>query len=198
MTDRPIIFSGPMVRALLEGSKTQTRRIIKPPKSRPSLFDGEWKDSFILDPANADWLQQDVRYEVGDKLYVRENFHLGIGYDGAKPSDAAPLACVWYAADNTTWMGMGKCRPSIHMPRWASRLTLVVTEVRVQRLLDMSEDDAIAEGIEPLQGGAVCEFRNLWDSLNAKRGYGWQTDPWVVAIAFAVHHCNIDQMKEAA
>ena len=235
MTDRPIIFSGAMVRALLEGRKTQTRRILKLPTKgeyvRPDM--GGWEATtvggegcFFADGSPAPgkvaiWNQTTgtcvaTTYQPGDLLSVRENFHLGKGYDGAKPSDASPHSCVWHAADNTTWMGQGKCRPSIHMPRWASRLTLVVTEVRVQRLQDISDADAIAEGImrAPQASAGIVRFcldgwdwkdwktsardafHSLWFLINGPDA--WDANPWVVAITFDVHHCNIDQMKEVA
>ena len=110
-------------------------------------------------------------------------------------------------------------KPSIFMPRWASRLTLTVTDVRVQRLQEISTDDAKSEGIPEfaedagriglpaVSGIDGCEwdnrssvenFRLLWDSLNAKRGYGWDANPWVSAYTFTVHRQNIDQMERAA
>lgn len=89
------------------------------------------------------------------------------------------------------------------MLRWASRLTLVVTDVRVQRVQEISEEDAIAEGVfesdvnmYPELGTAQHHFQDLWDSLNAKRGFGWSENPWVVATTFTVHKCNIDQMED--
>jgi hypothetical protein len=108
-------------------------------------------------------------------------------------------------------------RPTIFMPRWASRLTLIVTDVRVQRLQDISEGDARAEGVEhrtvtKLNGSdpqkwwfghengratAKSAFRDLWDSLNAKRSYGWDANPWVCAVTFTAHQRNIDHLEGA-
>lgn len=186
MADRPIIFSGPMVRALFDG-KTQTRRLIST-KGQANLFNGEWADSFVLDPGNAGWRAEHVRYAPGDRLYVREAI-----------DKVSIRAAVFYRAEYDAKFtgcsdGLG-WRPSIHMPRWASRLTLIVTDVRVQRLQDISEVDAIREGVTLIE--ETCEdpreaFRDLWDSL-----YGpgaWHVNPWVVAISFDVHRGNIDEM----
>jgi hypothetical protein len=196
MTDRPIIFSAPMIRALLAGRKTQTRRILKPqPYSSESVVS--------VDPDQCCWMscepspitggvrQMDpwrpLPYTPGDRLYVREAAHI----DGT---------FVNYRADHSgdpTGLGW---RPSIHMPRWASRLTLIVTDVRVQRLNDIIRGDAMAEG---------CPFANMadgpdprdWyaDLWNSLHGAGaWDANPWVVAISFTVQRGNIDQIGGAA
>ncbi len=104
--------------------------------------------------------------------------------------------------------GIGKNVPSIHMPRWASRLTLRVTDVRVQRVQDISQEDAISEGLEwvdrtwGVKGFAPSwcavpkeSFKVLWDSLNAKRGYGWDINPWVAVLTFEVEKRNIDNVE---
>ena len=196
MTDRPIIFSAPMIRVILREiaapgtGKTQTRRVLKPRPRRTIFFD-----------AKTAGLEQfrEPAYRAGDRLWVREAFSydcLDVDRDGILPP--------WYWADGNPDAGdWTRHKPSIHMPRWASRLTLIVTDVRVQRLQDISEDDARAEGIEHDQdrsrgnviawrdyldrggkcGTAIASFRSLWDSLNAERA-PWAGNPWVVAVTF--------------
>lgn len=206
MTDRPIIFSTPMARALLDGRKTQTRRLLKPQPSKPwgSAFqDGNrwWTGDSLTGDVIETWK---LRYAIGDRLYVRE---------------AATWVSAWgwrYRADNDDLAEkraageVGKWMPSIHMPRWASRLTLTVTDVRVQRLQDISEADAVTEGIQVdpetggfwgANGGGICDttarfinarmaFRDLWNSLHGADA--WDVNPWVVALTFTVQRGNID------
>lgn len=148
MTDRPILFSAPMVRALLDGRKTQTRRIIKPRGKHPSLFNDGWTDSYVLDPGNEEWRQKDIPIKLGDRLWVREEWSGDFAWHSIKPSERHPSERLWFWADGNPDDGdWERPRPSIHMPRWASRLTLTVTEVRAERLQDISEADAIAEGV---------------------------------------------------
>ena len=225
MSIKPILFSGPMVRALLDGRKTQTRRIIKTPKKRPSLFDGNWADDYIMDPGNDEWRARDVKYAPGDLLYVRENWNRACELD--ENDRPATEMRDYYAADGqpfSTWIdpdtgyarGDGMpWRPSIHMPRSASRLTLEVTDVRIQRLQAISEADAEAEGIERdretgswwgAEGSAVTPgatprfshsenaFRSIWDSIYEARGDGWSSNQWVAALTFRVHRCNVDKI----
>lgn len=216
MTDRPILFHDWEILALLGGRKTQTRRVIKPHR-HASLFDGSWADSYVLDPGNAEWREREIKFRVGDRLWVKETFIAGHGVggyaDGVDP-DADPngeTVDIIYRSDFTG--SAGPWSSPIFMPRWASRLTLVVTDVRVQRLQEISEEDAKAEGaylgrapnsvlwtFDGKRGRAIPQdaFRDLWGSLNAKRGYGWDTNPWVCALTFEVHRSNIDAMKEAA
>lgn len=205
MTDKPIIFSAAMVRALLDGRKTQTRRLLKPSRAAKSagyehlrfdVLDGMlwWWDG-EHDRVGA---SQAYPYAIGDRLYVRETFCPRLGYP-------APIAKPHYRADNNRpeWRGLWK--PSIHMPRWASRLTLTVTDVRAQRLQDISEADAVAEGAEPCkrEWAGVEEFglssdpfahrrgfQNLWNSLHGADA--WDANPWVVALTFKVQRGNID------
>lgn len=194
MSDRPIIFSGPMVRALLEGRKTQTRRVLKPQPApgsyRLSMYDPKGFAAFGHD---ASAFKEKVRlpYAPGDRLYVRE----------AIDKVSVP-GSVDYRADYEAAFGDGRglgWHPSIHMPRWASRLTLTVTEVRVQRLQDISEADAFAEGcvrwgMDSPQGSVhytvVEDFKRLWNSLHGTEA--WDANPWVVALTFTVERRNID------
>lgn len=192
MTDRPILFSGPMVRAILAGTKAQTRRVMKPqPRVRPE-FDEE----------TSSWVQFDgdriacsvrVLYASGDRLWVRETW-----------ADDEQFGGIIYRADHKGDDPIGNgWRSSIHMPRIASRLTLTVTDVRVQRLQDISPDDVRAEGVEiPWHHiGDLHDphrwkhdhFRPLWDSINGKKPVRtWADNPWVVAVSFRPELRNID------
>jgi len=230
---KTIIFNSEMVKAILDGKKTQTRRVIKPqPEVVYSPFRGRepkyfiWKDEriFIEDmPLYCPYGQ------VGDRLWVRETCkimdfgdHKGVvAYKTTTNPDELTKNVKW--------------TPSIHMPRWASRITLETTEVRVERVQEISEEDAKAEGLRALehqiwwQGyreidwgelgkelmhqqtigesppdwmiephrmldrpdidaifSARSRFIHLWDSINAKRGYGWEVNPWVWVILFKV------------
>lgn len=154
MKERPILFSGPMVRAILDGRKAQTRRVIKQIPHKPVAHARVNHQGFV------EWVDTDgVAYTggkpcpygvVGDRLWVRETWKPTGLLAGAKPSETRACGHFAYAADaeqrrrdqHIRW------RSSIHMPRWASRITLEVTGVRVERLQDISEDDATAEGFE--------------------------------------------------
>ena len=190
--EHPIIFSASMIRALLAGRKTQTRRLASSPLAK---------------------------VEAGDRFWVRESFRGARGYDAIRPKDWGNKP-IWYEADGEPdkarwWHLSDKARPAIHMPRWASRLTLEVTAVRVELLQEISEADARAEGLKKLskdQGrtwkwgvpeadgvpgkdGQVWTdwnvdprkaFAALWDSLHTKPGTRWEDNPAVAAIAFKV------------
>lgn len=206
MTDRPIIFSAPMVRALLDCRKTQTRRVLKPQPSKPwgSAFqDGQrwWTGDSLTAEVIEEWK---LPFATGDRLYVREAFsyeRLDTDRNGFMPP--------WYWADGNPKSGdFMRPKPSIHMPRWASRLTLTVTDVRVQRLQEISEADAAAEGLVSAYEGwatdtggshwgdtAVNSYRVLWNDLHGPDA--WDANPWVAAITFSVHRANIDQMEAA-
>lgn len=222
MKARPILFKPDMVTAILEGRKTMTRRIVKPLAGagwRPETANGDTlrlgmitsphpkKDKFGL------FMRREIhpgsgKYEhdlvpcpygaPGDVLWCREAFR-NSRVDGL-PGDAV------YQADHPglkspprsygrSWM------PSIHMPRWASRLTLEITDVRVERLQDISEDDARAEGarlelaeVDSVRLGAGAShrsgFQNLWKSINGEES--WTANPWVWVVEFQPHHMNVD------
>jgi hypothetical protein len=135
---------------------------------------------------------------------VRETWAVGTGYDHIKPSDLTPNFCkVGYAADD----GVRGCRkrPGIFMPRWASRITLGISDVRIQRLNEISEDDAIAEGVDAVNMADIPrqaswsrkqDFSRLWDHINGAGA--WDQNPWVVAISFSVHKINVDALLNEA
>lgn len=165
MKERPIILSGPMVRAILAGAKTQTRRVVKPQAM------GQW-GPVVPCPYG----------RPGDRLWVREAWRpVHGGY-----SDLGARYRADFERDQTVW------RPSIHMPRWASRITLEVTGVRVERLQDISEADAQAEGsfewaaeqdtpVRDLDEARLV-YLQLWQSINGPAS--WDADPWVWVVEF--------------
>lgn len=190
--ERPILFSAPMVRALLAGTKTQTRRIEK------TSFPLGWGK-----PDERSLFLRGCPYgQPGDRLWVRETWMpvnkdgFAIGPKGADPTLGdgaiyrADIPAVSEADERRVRRAVrdvaAPWRPSIHMPRWASRLTLEVTEVRVQRLQDISEEDARAEGVDPLATfphrpyGAA--FFQLWQDINGVDTA--HANPWVWAISF--------------
>lgn len=221
MADRPILFSAPMVRALLAGTKTQTRRMLKPqpyPLSGDHLPEGAryWNASgaiggrIVVSDAELARLH---RYVVGDRLWARESW---------RPDDYSPddTARTIYMADAPADIladtkGVIRWKPSIHMHRARSRITLLVTEVRVQRLQDISDADAIAEGVDRFDSELVsCRsefdgegrvlaneevrtfvpaYRRLWDRINGTGA--WDANPWVAATSFIVHVENIDALQ---
>ena len=188
MTDRPIIFSAPMVQALLAGRKTQTRRILKAPYG------------MLERTGNGEWKPICTRFFPNDRLYVREAFQGHTAYEahGYKPSDWGNKP-IWYCADgepDPLYSASSRKRPSIHMPRWASRLTLTVTDVRVQRLQDISDADAKAEGAKPwtcAEQSYITDFAAIWRTIHNPEA--WDANPWVVAISFDVRHGNIEKVE---
>ncbi|WP_404711539.1 hypothetical protein [Sphingomonas sp. MMS24-J13] len=227
MTDRPIIFSAPMVRALLAGRKTQTRRIIKTPPAPHHL--GAWEVSTIGGSGVTDIRGRPVpeqtclwhsrngvivmpRYAVGDRLYVREHWRVSSAQDNVPPRELSKDLTVEFVADRGGYFD-GKHRQGMHMPRWASRLTLILELVKIEPLQSISRDDAIAEGLEafPQTFGASAwgvdtlpetahrldpakAFAELWRSLHAKEGETWEDNPFVVALQFRVERGNIDRL----
>jgi hypothetical protein len=200
-----------MIRALIDGRKSQTRRVLKPQPDYVfrSVVDGsvDSMQRIIGKTVTGAEIRVTVSfpYTPGDRIYVREAFAIsGIGW-GKKPADAKGGKVHYRADPDHGWHDYwGSWRPSIHMPRWASRLTLIVTDVRVQRLQDISEADAVAEGVTPINetnelrwehySPHGVSFRDLWSSLHGPDA--WAANPWVVALTFDVHRCNIDQMPE--
>ncbi len=194
VTERPILFSAPMILAILDGRKTVTRRVVNP--QRDATLGPEYSTA---------------RFAAGDTLWVRETWRTCIDYagerrvscleyraDSAQRQIADANESLW-AEDHTGGRHGEKWRPSIFMRRWASRLTLEVLSVRVERLHEITEEDARAEGIEfgaefyvgpPYKSGAAKAygrareaFADLWDTINGKRA-SWASNPWVWRVEF--------------
>jgi len=221
MKERPIIFNGEMVRAVLEDRKTQTRRIMKP---QPQLIGNTWvwPDDHPNDKMswgegsnpNVDAAaSRHCPYGKHDKdrLWVRETHAFISPHEERCPIEECDIE---YKADTGAahpggWDNepdnpdAGRWRPSIHMPRWASRINLEVTAVRIERVQKISEENALAEGVELynpkwehgyyrdylLRTMSPCDtaresFMTLWDSINDKRGYGWEKNPFVWVVEF--------------
>lgn len=212
MKSRPILFSAPMVRALRDGSKTQTRRVCKTRTQGQTDIIGY---ALMEDMNEADdgtregeaWKRIPCPYGVpGDQLWVRESFACFGSSDSITPP--VPRGCqIRFLADRNTpdptcWVPMPadakkptpslRGKPSIHMPRWASRITLEIESVRIERLQDISEEDAMAEGCgyllaehEYLDGNPdqyrQC-YRILWEQINGTGS--WDANPWVWALEF--------------
>lgn len=175
MKHRPILFSGPMVRAILDGWKTQTRRPVASARHPYGhLLGPEGVAREFLGKTEA------VRCPLGqpgDRLWVRETWQL-CDYDGP---GGYPKTDAVYRADGETDDKRNGWRPSIHMPRWASRITLEVVRVSVEQVQDITEEGAIKEGCVPLDSSSPREmFGDLWQSI-----YGtWEANPWVWAVEF--------------
>lgn len=211
MTERPILFSAPMVRAILAGTKTQTRRVVKPQPTPATQFNtnvphqpGDWiwpyKDSSAQRVTNLPggpegWSKHCPYGQPGDRLWVREAHMLDPPIDFTWPSVGDTFASVadipdryrspehvLYRADEKL-TGEWRWRSPIHMPRWASRITLEVTDVRVQRLREINELDALAEGIaHSTFNDPRVEYRWLWEAINGAGA--WDANPWVWAVSF--------------
>lgn len=208
MKERPILMSAPMVLATLQGRKTQTRRIVKPLLVPPSGWE--------IDPFSDDDYGTEQFYDLsnrknrvtvkcpygkpGDRLWVRETWATIPDEDECSIADLTQMteecgpATLFYRADPGLKHPCGKWRPSIHMPKWASRITLEITEVRVQRLRDISENDVLDEGLAICPGGFMLPdwphyfespqdaYKHLWESLHGKGS--WDANPYVWAISF--------------
>ena len=232
MREKPIIFSGEMVRAILDGRKTVTRRVVRKPESLGCVTG---HPCIGCDCESIVYKDLCPFGQPGDRLWVRENFlvvptpecSFGEAMRGAKltvfyhdgrrldleggvaigPGVRVCLAAADYSVDN-----YGRWRPPIFMPRWASRITLEVADVRVERLQEIADADVLAEGVRYLHMSdraedAICRRRSAaaqdrpellndpafatrcrfaegWDRLNAKRGYSWESNPWVWRVEF--------------
>lgn len=219
---KPILFNTEMVKAILAGEKTMTRRIIKsqPKEQLKCVIQHSTSGKSCWMEDNADQLSKDFKfhkaYEVGDILWVRETWAI---HDlMLKPRKLSTSNQEWfykkkfepemaphvvYLADYSKGAWPGAWKPSIHMPRVAARLFLKVKDIRVERLMDITEENARAEGIEWTNEGPLHAhylnhdlnasmnfktskeaFSSLWDSIYAKRGNGWDVNPWVWVIEF--------------
>lgn len=212
MRERPILFSSPMVRALLAGTKTQTRRVVKPQPVADTRFSGghyiaSKKTEGAMFSVEAPYIGMACPYgQPGDRLWVREAFDF---LPAGGPDQPQACEIVYWSTGsleprtapthyNPTIYGRERVRPSIHMPRWASRLTLEVTGVRVERLQDISEADCRAEGItdggcttcgmpEPCGCAAPAPdareaYATLWQQINGADS--WAANPWVWVVEF--------------
>lgn len=196
-SEKPILFSGEMVRAILDGRKTQMRRVLKPQPRRE--FDAWDEKSEPGDISFHRGLGIPVRFtesrgrnqraagvltwekipclygKPGDRLWVRETFM----------ENDPPSGWIYRAtAEKYLRINDRHWKPSIFMPRKASRITLEVVSVRVERLREIGGQDVKAEGVK-FSGEELCvTFRKLWDSLNFERGFGWEKNPWVWVVEF--------------
>jgi hypothetical protein len=226
MTARPILMSGPMVQALLDGTKTQTRRVVTAQNS--VLGSGRWPAdglarafpqtdaSKLMLPGEHETLHRLYsRYELGDQLWVRETWQYADWTEDGEPwiryraddavrfvaastipeADCDRLVDRWATLSepaNVKIDGLAAdrvWRPSIFMPRWASRITLTITDIRVQRLQEISDSDCIAEGISvaPIARYEISPlefYHDLWESINGAES--WAQNPWVWALTFRV------------
>lgn len=222
MKERPILMSAPMIRALLSGAKNQTRRIMKvqPEEGGYVRVNGDnWNvclaPDHYKDIQDIAWKTQGTHHvshilkcpygKIGDRLWVRETWAVSCAYDSYPPRDLTPHAgSVWYAAGGGFDFEngeRGRTRSSMFMPRWASRITLEIAEVRVHRLQNISDDDCIAEGIgyvpqlgimracgwQDYSGNTVGflsprdSYRSLWESINGSGSWGLNPFCWCVS-----------------
>lgn len=204
MTVRPIIFSAPMVRALLEGRKTQTRRLPQRQPAGNPFIEG---NAIIDEYTNGTFDAWPTSYAPGDLLWVKEAWRTWVRYDDNPPREIPENVDVQYIADEPVSPWGSRYRHARFMMRWTSRLTLAVTDVRVQRLQEISDDDARAEGIYSIQcndlGTQIPYYRSLheprvlyrmlWNSIHGPDA--WDQNPWVVAVTFTAHKVNVDRFS---
>lgn len=215
--ERPILFSAPMVRALLDGTKTQTRRLCKP---QPDIAaeSGARVGVFTPDDQRLGRLGKALLCpygQPGDKLWAREAWRTASAWDCTPPRDLPGRVDLHYEANGrpNAHFCFGKLRPGMFMPRAASRITLEVTGVRVERLQDISEADALAEGVTPkwepgcsgrlmeALGGfgfrpAASAYADLWEQINGPGA--WDLNPWVWVVEFRRLHLQPNVGAEPA
>lgn len=215
MKEKPILFNGEMVRAIMDGRKTQTRRIIKPQPDLKLVGCDSYPSYKVNDAWQSGFIDVSCPFgRIGDELWVRETMYSdGDGW-------WFPASGEFYFEDSCTkekekkisdWCNhqekMNRITvPSIHMPRWASRIQLRITDIRVERVQDINDDGVEAEGIDSSESdyGNLCQniidsgyhhdvdrnsadiacFKKLWDSINRKREYSWESNPYVWVIEF--------------
>ncbi len=214
--ERPILFSGEMVRAILDGRKTQTRRIINKLSGKGKItefqesdtagYDFCFRDKRLLwNDVSKEWTLVHCPYgKIGDQLWVRETWQicenkLLIKNEPSKIWEPNPELSIVYRAtlpetnpEHPEW-GHSRWKSSMFMPRHASRIQLEITNIRVERVQDITIGNVYAEGVcppgEDLSSSVrsiigIKNFHDLWDSINAKRGYSWESNPWVWVIEF--------------
>ena len=199
ISDHPILFNGQMINAILSGKKTQTRRLLKP---QPMVDYGDALSTFHGHELRCPY------GESGDRLWVRETFSLARRHDPFSPSQVGNGDDgIWWRADGSSLRPLGsrqgKTRSSIHMPMWASRIRLSVVNIWIEQLQDITPAEAIDEGVECVESAwagmstalglhgprkFVMAFENLWNSINAKRGHPWESNPWVWVVEFEIDH----------
>ncbi|MEE4694759.1 hypothetical protein V2K91_05865 [Pseudomonas alliivorans] len=204
--ERPMLFSAPMVRVILSGQKTVTRRALKvQPRIDASgnfcVGGANYGQDIYGKPVTKHFVRSDCPYgQPGDRLWVREAWQADAQVDSVAPRDLSQGEPIQYPADGAyrqtgcSMITPGKTRPSIHMPRWVSRILLEITDVRVERLQDISRSDIRAEGLEcppELASDDVspnyrdwypAAWRDLWESINGAES--WNANPWVWAVEF--------------
>lgn len=209
--ERGIIFNGEMVRAILDGSKTQTRRVVKlqPESNQHGICivtesgikseEGKffWSEFNATGHKSRSPLFSCPFGKVGDRLWIRETWSMSECFDDCKPSELSPILDINYLEDG--FKGDGKARPSSQMPRWASRITLEITDIRVERLRAISESDAVKEGVPPAGdllpnypdtyltpkgdfATAKVAFQRLWELIYGQDS--WQSNPFVWVVEF--------------
>jgi hypothetical protein len=205
--EKPILFNTEMVKAVLDGKKTQTRRVIKFNKlsniKKGRLFYSKTFNSWAIEGGEAHITLVDCPYgKIGDQLWVREKFAIG-AVVGAENDESYLSQCKgendiipyeWCIREDIGIEEV-KWKPSIFMPRSASRIQLKIKDIRVERVNDVEPGDCLSEGIEACDHyeenpfGCECvifSFMDLWDSINKKRGYGWDKNPYVWVVEFEV------------
>lgn len=187
MTEKPILFSAPMVRAILEGRKSQTRRVVKP----QPVWVGEPGVPFKTRDADPAGIIRCPYGRAGGRLWVREHHTAWSSTSTCTEIEYPDGTRRLCDHQKGFFIPAGRRRPSLHMHRWASRITLEITGVRVERVQEISEQDAWSEGFPDPEGQnrnypdrARYWFRQLWDSINAERGYPFVANPYVWVVEF--------------